>query len=101
MCFLVGEGEGVGIENPDLDRPYQSLRVIELSVIEVESLLSSQLRLSGFFSLSDATSSYDIGFILPKLLTGIHTHIHTFLREVTYLWTDFPEHFIKMQSVVV
>ena len=79
MCFLVGEGEGVGFENPDLDRPYQSLRVIELSVIEVESLLSFQLRLSGFFSLSDATSSYDIGSILLKLLTGIHTHTHTHL----------------------
>ena len=40
-CLLVGEG--VGIENPGLDRSKQSLRVNKLSVIEVESVPSFQL----------------------------------------------------------
>ena len=59
---------------------------MELSVIEVESLPSFQLRLSSFFSLSYATLRRGTGSILPSLLTGTHTHAcahthaHTFRR---------------------
>ena len=59
VCALVGEGEGVGGEprlRLTLANPESYRRGTLL--IEVESLLSSKLWLSGFFGLSDVTLSH-------------------------------------------
>ena len=55
--------------------------------------------------MSDAALSHDTGSIRPELLTEIYTHTHarTHARtqarrcEVTYIWRDYPKHFIEMQ----